>query len=212
VAQRRLGVFGGTFDPPHIGHLILAAEALDQLGLSKVLWVLTQAPPHKRNRPITPLEQRLEMVMACLGDDPSFEISRVDIDRPAPHYAVDTLQILQNAYPDWGLVYLMGGDSLNNLPTWYQPQAFVHRCQAIGVMKRPGTHIEMSELEESLPGISAKVNIIQAPLLDIAASQIRRRVREGRAYRYFLPLAVYELIEGWGLYRGKEVGAGWGKQ
>lgn len=201
MAQPRLGVFGGTFDPPHIGHLILAAEALDQLGLSKVLWVLTEAPPHKLDQPITSLDRRLAMVAACLGDDSSFEISRVDIDRPAPHYAVDTLQSLGEAYPDWGLVYLMGGDSLNHLPTWYQPQIFVDRCQSIGVMKRPGTHIEMNELEESLPGIAAKVNFIQAPLLDIAASQIRRRVREGRAYRYFLPPAVYELIKEWGLYR-----------
>jgi nicotinate-nucleotide adenylyltransferase len=200
VADPRLGVFGGTYDPPHIGHLILAAEALDQLGLSKVLWVLTQFPPHKRGMSITPLDQRQAMVAACIGDDPKFEISQVDIDRPAPHYAVDTLQILQEVYPEWGLVYLMGGDSLNNLPTWYQPDVFVSRCQAIGVMKRPGTRIDMGRLEKSLPGITAKVNIIQAPLLDIAASQIRRRVREGRAYRYFLPPRVYELIERWGLY------------
>jgi nicotinate-nucleotide adenylyltransferase len=201
VADRKLGVFGGTFDPPHIGHLILAAEALDQLGLSRVLWVVTQYPPHKQGMAITPLDQRLAMLAACIGDDPKFEISRVDIDRPAPHYAVDTLQILEEVYPGWGLVYLMGGDSLNNLPTWYQPDVFVSRCKSIGVMKRPGTHIDLGELEESLPGIAAKVNIIQAPLLDIAASQIRRRVREGRAYRYFLPPAVYDRIEEWGLYR-----------
>ncbi len=206
MADPKLGVFGGTFDPPHIGHLILAAEALDQLGLSRVLWVVTQTPPHKQRLSITPLEKRLAMVSACIGDDPKFEPSRVDIDRPAPHYAVDTLKILQEKYPDWGLVYLMGGDSLNNLPTWYRPDAFVRRCQAIGVMKRPGTHIDLTQLERTLPGVAAKVNIIQAPLLNIAASQIRRRVREGRAYRYFLPQAVYELIDSWGLYRGLEIG------
>ena len=202
MTRHKLGVFGGTFDPPHIGHLILAAEALDQLGLSRVLWVVTQAPPHKQRLSITPLEQRLAMVSACIGDDPKFAISRVDIDRPAPHYAVDTLNILQEKYPGWGLVYLMGGDSLNNLPTWYHPTVFVRRCQAIGVMQRPGTHIDLTQLEKILPGIAAKVKFIQAPLLNIAATQIRRRVREGRAYRYFLPQAVYELIDGWGLYRG----------
>lgn len=200
MKKLRLGIFGGTFDPPHIGHLILAAEAVDQLSLSKVLWVVTQAPPHKQDLPLTPLAQRLALVTACIGDDQNFEISRVDIDRPAPHYAVDTLQILQDAYPDWSLVYLMGGDSLNNLPTWYQPTVFVRRCQAIGVMKRPGTRIDLLQLDGVLPGIASKVNIIEAPLLDIAASQIRRRVREGRPYCYFLPRAVYDLIEGWGLY------------
>jgi nicotinate-nucleotide adenylyltransferase len=141
------------------------------------------------------------MVAACIGDDPNFEISGVDSDRPGPHYAVDTMKLLQDRYPACGLVYLMGGDSLNNLPTWYQPHEFVHACHGIGVMKRPGTHIDLDLLEETLPGIAPKVNFIQAPLLDIAASQIRRRVRDSRVYRYFLPPAVYDLIEGWGLYR-----------
>jgi nicotinate-nucleotide adenylyltransferase len=200
VGNPRLGVFGGTFDPPHIGHLILASEAVDQLGLERVLWVVTQAPPHKQDMSITPLAQRLAMVAACIGDDPKFEISRVEIDRPVPHYAVDTMKILQRKHPGYALVYLMGGDSLNNLPTWYHPKQFVHTCHTIGVMKRPGTHIDLKQLEAVLPGIASKVNFIQAPLLDIAASQIRRRVRESRAYRYFLPPAVYGLIEEWGLY------------
>ncbi|MCX8025419.1 MAG: adenylyltransferase/cytidyltransferase family protein, partial [Thermanaerothrix sp.] len=90
----RLGIFGGTFDPPHVGHLILASEAADQLHLDRVLWVLTPDPPHKRGQPITPLAIRLKLVMAAIQEDPLFELSRVEIDRPGPHYAVDTLRIL----------------------------------------------------------------------------------------------------------------------
>ena len=91
----RYGVFGGTFDPPHIGHLVLAAEALNQFGLDRVLWVLTPEPPHKSERLITDLGVRLEMLRAAIGEDPDFELSRVDIDRPPPHYAVDTMAVLR---------------------------------------------------------------------------------------------------------------------
>jgi nicotinate-nucleotide adenylyltransferase len=106
----RLGILGGTFDPPHIGHLVLASEAQAQLDLGQVLWVLTPSPPHKQDQPITPLQHRQDMLLAALGDDPSFRFSRVDIERKPPHYAVDTVQLLQARYPDAELVYLMGGD------------------------------------------------------------------------------------------------------
>src|SRR4030042_4938152 len=101
----RLGIFGGTFDPPHVGHLILADEARVQLGLERVLWVLTPNPPHKMDQAITPLVDRLDMLRAALGDALHFELSRVDIDRPPPHYAVDTVRLLRRHHPDDTLVY-----------------------------------------------------------------------------------------------------------
>ena len=197
----RVGIFGGTFDPPHIAHLILAAEACDQLGLDRLLWVLTADPPHKQGQFITPLPRRLEMLQAALADNPTFELSRVDIDRLPPHYALETVQLLKEQHPQAYMVYLMGGDSLKELPTWYRPQEFLAACDAIGVMQRPGFETGLAELEAQLPGISSKVRFVAAPLLEISSSQIRKRVSQGDPYRYFLPPAVCQLIQEYHLYR-----------
>ncbi len=197
----RLGIFGGTFDPPHIGHLILAAEAQHQLTLDRLLWVLTPAPPHKREQPISPLQHRIDMLEAAIDGNPTFELSNVDISRPSPHYAVDTIHLLEKSYPGAELVYLMGGDSLANLPLWRKPLELVAGCQTLGVMCRPGAKIDLKDLEAQIPGITPKVRFIEAPLLDIAASQIRRRIREGRPFRYYLPPPVYHIIQQRHLYR-----------
>jgi nicotinate-nucleotide adenylyltransferase len=191
--KERLGIFGGTFDPPHIAHLILAAEALDQLGLERVLWVLTPDPPHKPDRKITPLPFRLEMLLEAVKDCPPFELSHIDIDRDPPHYALDTVHLLAGQHPDAELIYLMGGDSLRDLPAWHKPAEFIVACHALGVVRRPG--------ERRLPGLSAKVRWIDAPRLEISASEIRRRAAQGRPYRFFLLPAVYEIILKRNLYR-----------
>jgi nicotinate-nucleotide adenylyltransferase len=199
--MQSIGIFGGTFDPPHLGHLILAAEARAQLGLERLLWVLTPDPPHKQGQSIAPLEQRLEMIKLAISDDPQFEISCVELTRPGPHYALDTVQILAGQNPGVNLVYLMGGDSLRDLPTWHRPNDFVSACHLIGVMRRPGDAVELGVLEERLPGLTAKVRFVDAPLLEIAAREIRSRIAEGRPFRYFLPERVYEYIDSHGLYR-----------
>lgn len=190
----RIGIFGGTFDPPHLGHLILAAESYDQLRLDRLLWVLTPDPPHKQGMNIHPMEQRIEMVLAAMGSDPAFELSRIEIDRPGPHYAEDTVHLLGKEFPDAELFYLMGGDSLHDLHTWHEPQAFIKACSGLGVMRRPGDEIDLDLIESYLPGISKKVNFIDAPLLEISARQIRYRIATGKPYRYYLPPAVYRLI------------------
>jgi nicotinate-nucleotide adenylyltransferase len=197
----RLGIFGGTFDPPHIGHQILAAEALDQLDLDFVLWVLTPDPPHKRKRKITPLPTRLEMVQAAIGSCMDFQISRVEIDRPPPHYAVDTVCLLQKQFPEVELVYLMGGDSLHDLPGWHASQKFVAACHSLGVMRRPGDEIDLRLLETQIPVITTKVQFVEAPLVEIAASQIRSRIRQGKPFRYYVPDEVYRIILRENLYR-----------
>ncbi len=120
----RIGIFGGTFDPVHVGHLILATESASQLDLDKVLWMVTADPPHKGEL-VTPVEHRLAMVAAAIDADPLFEISRIEVDRPGPHLAVDTMRLLHELYPSDTLVYLMGGDSLEDLPTWYKPADFL---------------------------------------------------------------------------------------
>jgi len=197
----RLGIFGGTFDPPHLGHLILAAEAHAQLGLERVLWVLTPVPPHKTNQPVAPLAERLDLLVAALGDDPAFELSRVDIDRPPPHYAVDTVDLLRAQFPQARLVYLMGGDSLSDLPLWHRPAEFVRACDEIGVMLRPGHAMDLDVLDARLPGLRARARLVRAPLLEISSSDLRRRISLGQPYRYFLAQSVYHLVASRHLYQ-----------
>lgn len=201
MANKRLGIFGGTFDPPHIGHLILAAEARDQLNLNCTIWVLTPFPPHKRGQEITSLNHRLSMVELSIEDDDRFSLSHVDIDRPGPHYMVDTVRILRHKYPDRELIYLMGGDSLQNLPEWYHANEFLNIVDGIGVMRRPDDEIDLSGLLKLLPELKDKLNFVTAPLLEISAHQIRRRVDEKRAYRYYVLPKVYQYIQDNKLYQ-----------
>lgn len=199
--KMRMGIFGGTFDPPHVGHLILAMEAYDQLHLDKVLWVLTPNPPHKIGKEITSTAIRLEMVKASIADDPAFQLSRVDIDRPGPHYMRDTVDLLRLEFPSASLVFLMGGDSLRDLPTWHEPVEFVHSCDHLGVMHRVGEKIDLHLLEEKIPGISKKVEFIEAPILEISSQKVRQLVSLGKPYRYYLLPDVYEIIQYKGLYK-----------
>ncbi len=197
----RIGIFGGTFDPPHVGHLILAAEARDQLGLERVLWVVTPDPPHKLGRKITPLETRLEMVQAAICGDAGFELSRVEINRAGPHYSVDTVRILAEANPGAQLFYLMGGDSLHDLPLWKRPAEFIGALDGIGVMRRPQDFVDLPALERQLPGIVSRVHFVDAPLLEIASSDIRERAAQGRHFCYFLAPQVYQIVESQHLYQ-----------
>ena len=192
----RIGVFGGTFDPPHLGHVILAAEALEQLALDRLLWAPVSVPPHKRSKAVSTLTARLEMVTAIVKGDPRFELSRVDIDRPGPHYAVDTMALLAAQFPAAKLFFLMGGDSLGDLPSWGHAQRFVDSCTGIGVMRRPTDRVALDKLEAQLPGLTQKIKFIDTPLLEIASSEIRERIITGRTYRYYLPPAVFDLIDG----------------
>ncbi len=207
MGDRRIGVFGGTFDPPHVGHLILAMEASDQLQLEQVLWVLTPDPPHKQGKRITAVDLRIDMVKAAIDDDPLFTLSYVDIRRPGPHYIVDTMHILQEEYPDTDLVYLMGGDSLQDLMDWHKPRAFIAACDHVGVMRRPGEQIRIEHLRDHIPGLIDKLEFIDAPLLEISSNQIRKLAANRQPYRYYLPAEVYAMVQEFGLYQqGEENG------
>ena len=196
----RVGVFGGTFDPPHLAHLILAEEARYQLDLERVLWILTPVSPLKPGTSISPWRQRLDLLEAALMDNPTFEISRVDIDRPAPYYAVETIEILRESHLKGELIYLMGGDSLRDLAQWERPQELVDNCHALGIMRRPGDEIDLAKLVQIIPSLRAKVRWIDAPLLEISGRQIRERLINGEPVRYFLPPAVYQMIVDQNLY------------
>ena len=201
----RIGLFGGTFDPPHLGHLILASEAQSQLELDRLLWILTPDPPHKQEQSITPLEHRLAMVNLAIADNPAFELSRVELDRPGPHYTVDTIQLVAKQNPDADIIPIIGGDSLRDLPKWHRPQEIVYACHWIGVMRRPEDRPNLEELERELPGIRSKVHYVDAPLLEIASRDIRDRIAQGRSVRYYLPPAVNHYIEQHHLYQQSQL-------
>jgi len=198
-AMRR-GIFGGTFDPPHWGHLHLAEAAREQLRLDIVLWVLTADPPHKQNQIISPMADRLAMVLAAIENQTAYELSRVDIDRPGPHWAADTVSLLAAQYPNDELIYLMGGDSLHDLPTWGRPLEFLSHC-SLGVLRRPSHAIDLPALERQLPGLTAKVHFVEAPLVEISSHDLRRRVRDGESLAGLVPPAVERVIRARGLYR-----------
>jgi len=198
----RLGVLGGTFDPPHYGHLALAEAARVQLRLDRVLFVLAGQPPHKPGRPITPAHHRVAMVEAAIADNPAFALSRVDLDRPGPHYTVEMLALLRQEYPGAELYFLMGGDSLAEFLTWRDPAGIVRQA-CLAVMQRHGCEPDLAALERAVPGIRERLVWLDVPYLDITASDLRRRVRQGLPLRYLVPPPVAVYIREHRLYEGR---------
>ena len=194
-----MGVIGGTFDPPHYGHLVLAENARVQLRLDRVLFVLAGQPPHKPDRPITPARHRVAMVEAAIADSPVFSLSRVDLDRPGPHYTVEMLALLQREYPEAELFFLIGGDSLAEFLDWRDPAGIVREAR-LAVMQRSGWEPDLAALERAVPGLRERLVWLDAPYLDIAASDLRRRVREGLPLRYLVPPPVEAYIHRHRLY------------
>ncbi len=201
MTKKKIGLFGGTFDPPHTGHLILAGEAAFQFRLARLLWVLTPDPPHKLENPITPLAHRLSMLGGAIAQNPVFELSRLELDRPGPHYTIDTVRLLAEQEPQSEIYLLIGGDSLSDVPTWRLPADLVAAVSKIGVMRRPGDFADLSALEATLPGIAGKIHFIDALLQPVSSSELRRRIAAGEMYRYYVPQAVYDYIELHRLYR-----------
>lgn len=196
----RLGVFGGTFDPIHHGHLVAAEEVRAQLALDKVLFVPAGLPPHKLDNDISPAQHRVAMIQLAIASNPGFGLSRVDVEREGPCFTVDTLALLQR---EWGeeaeLYFIMGMDSLSEILTWKDPQRLI-RLARIVVVGRPGFLADMEALEQALPGAAQHIQIVDAPRFEVSSSDIRRRVREGLPIRYQVPTAVEAYIREYGLY------------
>ncbi len=198
---RRVGILGGTFDPPHVGHLILAEEARDQLALDRVLFVPAGDPPHKRDRRLTPVEHRLILIFLAIAENAVFFLSRVDADRPGPHYTVDMVRLIRKQYPPpVELYFLMGFDSLADLPNWYKPQELLAMCHLVA-LTRFDVELDWDYLESRLPGIRQRVRILDMPELELASHVIQARVRQGRTIRYQVPPAVEAYIYKHRLYR-----------
>jgi nicotinate-nucleotide adenylyltransferase len=202
----RLGVFGGTFDPVHFGHLLLAESCREQCRLDRVWFVPAGQPPHKTNHTLTPGDKRIEMLKLAIGGHEAFEICRLEIDRPGPSYTVETLAAIHEQQPDAQLFFLMGSDSLADLPTWREPARICELAELV-VVRRPGSpEPDWSRVDGLAPAERIqrfRRNTVEMPLVDIRSRDIRRRVSQGRSIRFMTPRAVEVYIETQGLYREK---------
>jgi nicotinate-nucleotide adenylyltransferase len=191
----KLGILGGTFDPIHVGHLVLAEQARQQQGLDRVLFMPACIPPHKTELSITDPKHRLEMVRIAIGGHPHFSVSTVELDRPGLSYTIDTLQSLHQAHRDTELCLIVGADTVADVPHWRQP-ADVVRLASFAAAGRPGYSLA---IPSSLPQM--QLSLIEMPLLEISSSDLRRRVQEGRSIRYLVPAGVEAYIQAKKLYQ-----------
>ena len=198
----RIGLLGGTFDPIHFGHLILAETARDTLRLDKVYFVPAAAPPHKQGRIIASAEHRLKMLQMAIADNDAFELSLIDIDREGPDYTAEMLEIARKKLlqPGDDLWFLMGLDSVIDFPNWHEPER-IRQLARLAAATRPGYDIDWTPLEKALPGISHEVTLLPMPGVDIASNNIRRRILHGSSIRYLVPECVRNYILETGLYR-----------
>jgi nicotinate-nucleotide adenylyltransferase len=198
----RIGVFGGTFDPVHLGHLVVAEEARAAFGLERVIWTPARISPHKLG--VTPAsgEDRYQMVRLAVQDNPAFEVSRVDLDREGPSYTVDTLRTIQAQQgPTAQLYFVMGADALTTLAAWHRPLEIMQLARLI-VVSRPGVALNLTALARDLPGLERVTDVLDTVSLDISATELRARVKQGRPIRYQVPAAVERYIAEHGLYSG----------
>ncbi len=204
----KIGILGGTFDPPHYGHLELAEAAQRQLRLAQIVFMPAPQPPHKLGEDISPLATRVAMLERALRGNPAFVISLLEAERAGPSYTVDTLRELHHDLPPrTEIFFLMGMDSLQNFPTWHLPQAIVKLCK-LAVLKRPGYFVDLNALEEKIPGVKRAVVFIPAPESAISASAIRARVARGESVAALVPPAVAEYIAQRQLYRQPQAADG----
>jgi nicotinate-nucleotide adenylyltransferase len=199
---RRLGVLGGSFDPVHVAHLLVAETVREALGLDLVLFLPAGRQPLKRHRQATPAEHRVAMVELAIRDNPRFALSRIDVDRRGVSYTAETVHVLRR---DWGgdaisMWFIIGADSLASFPQWHEPEA-VLACTRLAVVRRPGVQLNLASLYSQLPQLQNTLDWIDTASMDISATDIRRRVAEGLSIRYRVPESVRKYIEAQGLYR-----------
>jgi nicotinate-nucleotide adenylyltransferase len=189
----KIGVFGGTFDPPHVGHLMVAQDVVEALALDRLLFVPSAVPPHRDDAETAPARLRLEMTRAAVGGETRFRASAIEFEREGPSYTVDTLRELAREQPDAELHFLMGADQFARFDTWKEP-AEVARLARLVVMEREGG------APASAPVADVPFDVVRVLRVDLSSTDIRARVREGRSIRHRVPDAVRRIIEDHGLY------------
>ena len=200
MTPKRIGILGGTFDPPHLAHLVLATNARYDLQLDEVMFLPTGDPYRKADRDITQPDLRLHLLQTAVADLPWASVNTVEIERDGPTYTTDTLEALTANEDDWW--FLLGTDALADLPHWKQPQRIAELAR-LGLALRPGLSgaFDIPEATRvAVPGIEQRIDRIEMPLLELSSTDIRARLRDGRPIDYLVTPAVRALIDELGLY------------
>lgn len=193
-ATRRLGLFGGTFDPPHVGHLIVAQDVHEALGLDRTIFVPAAVPPHKADEGVSSPSVRLEMMRAAVADDGRFEVSEMELERGGPSYTVETLKEFRRRRPGALVFFIVGADQFRSFHTWREPEG-VAKLARLAVMTRSGW-----SPNRDAPPLDLEYETVPVTRVDLSSTDIRRRVREGRSIRYVVPGPVLRIIDRERLY------------
>ena len=201
-----IGIFGGTFDPPHVGHLIMAERCREAANLDEVWFLVAYRPPHKADETVTRFEHRCDMAALAITGQPAFRVEPVEKELPPPSYTAATLAELRHRHPGHDFHLILGGDSVADLPKWHEPGKVVAAAGLIGVA-RPGVEpVPADRLAAALglPADGVRLQWVDSPLIDVASREIRRRAGEGKTVRYLVPRAVEEFVRERGLYRAQQ--------
>jgi nicotinate-nucleotide adenylyltransferase len=199
--SHRIGILGGTFDPPHVGHLWLATMAADAMALDRVLFMPAAQPPHKRGRTISPIVDRLLMTRLAISGNDLFELSTLEVGRAGPSFTVDSVEELLRTYDDATLFLVMAGDSLAQIDTWHEPDRLLSLLEWVVGPRSRTPPPDPEQLRVRFGEAAGRIHLLDGPALDVSATHIRERVAAGRTIRYLVPQAVEELIVERGLYR-----------
>lgn len=199
--SRKIGIFGGTFDPVHCGHLIVARMAMEQHGLDEIRFMTGGMPPHKKNTGVTPARVRHEMVRRAVDCEPGFTAYDFEVDKETYSYTAETLVELKKLYPEDEIYFIIGEDSLNDILKWHRPDVVASNCILL-IYPRTGISSLKRLIKEKSAIIGGDMRVIDAPLFGVSSTSVRRRVAEGKPIRYFVPDSVIKYIEENGLYGG----------
>ena len=203
MSKTKIGILGGTFDPIHIGHLIVAEDIRQKLGLREVLFIPAGRPWLKiqEGKPVSPAEHRLAMVKLAIAANPYFKVSTIEIDRPGLSYSIDTVLELKDKLSAGAEIYfIVGPDALAEFPQWKEPVRLLEICQVVGIGRPGHAQADLRKLERSVLGASQRIMLINVPQIDISSSEIRNRVAQGLSIRYLVPDAVEKYIAEHRLY------------
>lgn len=189
-----IGLFGGSFNPPHIAHLIVAERVREQFGLDQVWWIPAFAPPHKVGVELASAAHRLEMTRLATQGNPAFVVNAIEVQRKGTSYTLDTVSALQEAYPENQFSLILGGDSLASFASWHRPDEIIRRVPLI-IYRRPGSVAELVG-----PRFGSRARFAEAPLLEISSTEIRARCQQGLSVRYLVPASVEAFMQAHQIY------------
>ena len=198
----RIGLYGGAFDPVHLGHLLLAERCREDAGLDEVWFVPTYKPPHHKGRELTRFEHRCDMLSFATSGQPKFRVEQVERGLPPPSFTLHTLEALAGQHPGHEFHLLVGADTLADLPNWHRP-ADVLAAAGLVAVPRPGVELWTAAKLAAAVGVdSVRLAVVDMPLIDLSSREVRARVAAGKGVRYTVPRAVEEFVRERGLYRG----------